>query len=84
MPFVLDASVALAWLFDDEATPYADVVLDRLILPAAEMLQLLSHRLRVIQRGQMRNYVFYIFAAVVALLMWTLPVGRVFVRFLSR
>jgi hydrogenase-4 component B len=61
-----------------------DVVLHRFILPAAEVLKLLSHRLRVIQRGQMRNYVFYIFAAVVALLMWTLPVGRVFVRFLSR
>jgi predicted nucleic acid-binding protein len=28
--FVIDASVALAWCFEDEATPYADVVLSRL------------------------------------------------------
>lgn len=30
MPFVLDASVALAWHFEDEALEYADRVLDRL------------------------------------------------------
>ena len=30
MAFVLDASVALAWHFDDEASEYADRVLDRL------------------------------------------------------
>ena len=30
MPFVLDASVALAWCFEDEATPFTDAVLDRL------------------------------------------------------
>lgn len=28
MPFVLDASVALAWLFEDEASEYADIVLE--------------------------------------------------------
>ena len=28
--FVIDASVALAWCFEDEATPYADAVLSRL------------------------------------------------------
>ena len=28
--FVLDASVALAWCFADEATPATDVLLDRL------------------------------------------------------
>jgi predicted nucleic acid-binding protein len=28
--FALDASIALAWCFDDEATPAADAVLDRL------------------------------------------------------
>lgn len=28
--FVIDASVALAWCFEDEASPYADAVLSRL------------------------------------------------------
>jgi hypothetical protein len=40
--------------------------------------------MRVIQRGQMRNYVLYIFATVVILLLWTLPVGQLFVRLLTR
>jgi predicted nucleic acid-binding protein len=30
VPFVLDASVALSWHFEDEVSPYADSVLDRL------------------------------------------------------
>ena len=30
MPFVVDASVALAWHFEDEASEYADRVLERL------------------------------------------------------
>ena len=30
MPFVVDASVALAWCFEDEATPQTEAVLDRL------------------------------------------------------
>ncbi len=30
MPFVVDASVALAWHFDDEVSEYADRVLERL------------------------------------------------------
>jgi predicted nucleic acid-binding protein len=28
-PFVIDASVVMAWCFEDEANPYADAVLDR-------------------------------------------------------
>jgi len=35
MAFVVDASVALAWCFEDEATPYAESVLDRLQQTAA-------------------------------------------------
>jgi hydrogenase-4 component B len=61
-----------------------DVVLHRWILPVVAVMSLLIHRIRVLQRGQTRNYVLYIFATVVVLLIWTLPVGRVFVRFLSR
>jgi predicted nucleic acid-binding protein len=34
--FVLDGSVTIAWLFHDEADPYADAVVAR--LPALEML----------------------------------------------
>ena len=30
MPFVLDASVTMAWCFEEEITPYARTVLDRL------------------------------------------------------
>jgi predicted nucleic acid-binding protein len=30
MAFVVDASIALAWLFNDESSAYADSVLDRL------------------------------------------------------
>jgi hypothetical protein len=30
MPLVVDASVTMAWCFEDEATPTADAVLDRL------------------------------------------------------
>ena len=30
MAFVVDASIALAWCFEDESTPYTESVLDRL------------------------------------------------------
>lgn len=30
MPFVVDASVSLAWCFEDEATPQTEMILDRL------------------------------------------------------
>ena len=61
-----------------------DVVLFRFILPMTRSLKRLAGRMRVIQRGQMRNYVVYIFATVVVLLVWTFPVGRWFVRLLTR
>jgi hypothetical protein len=61
-----------------------DVVLYRFILPLIKTLTRLTDRMRVIQRGQMRNYVLYIFATVVILLLWTLPVGQLLVRLLTR
>jgi hydrogenase-4 component B len=61
-----------------------DVVLFRLIFPIIRTLTRLADRMRVIQRGQMRNYVLYIFATVVILLLWTLPVGQLFARLLTR
>jgi predicted nucleic acid-binding protein len=35
MPFVLDASIAMAWCFEDEATEYADYVLASLMQETA-------------------------------------------------
>lgn len=35
MPFVVDASVTLAWCFEDESTPLTEAVLDRLSDDAA-------------------------------------------------
>jgi hydrogenase-4 component B len=61
-----------------------DVVLFRFILPLSKSLKRLAGRMRVIQRGQMTNYVVYIFATVVVLLVWTFPIGRWFVRLLTR
>jgi predicted nucleic acid-binding protein len=45
MPFVLDTSVAMAWGFEDEATPYADHVLELLhedvaVVPAVWPLEI--------------------------------------------
>jgi predicted nucleic acid-binding protein len=37
VPFVLDASVALAWHFDDEVSPYAEAILDRLQYDSARV-----------------------------------------------
>lgn len=61
-----------------------DVVLVRFILPTIQTLTTLTDRMRIFQRGRMQNYVLYIFATVVVLLLWTLPVGQLFVRFLTR
>lgn len=35
MPFVLDSSVALAWVLPDESSPAADAVIERLAVEAA-------------------------------------------------
>ena len=56
MAFVVDASVALAWCFEDEATPYAESVLDRLqqteaVVPAIWPLEI-ANVLLTAQRRQ--------------------------------
>jgi hydrogenase-4 component B len=61
-----------------------DVVLSGFILPAIGFFKRLADRLHVLQRGQGRNYVIYIFATVVLLLLWTLPVGQLVARLLTR
>ncbi len=37
MAFVMDASVTMAWCFEDEATPYTESVLERLRVEEAEV-----------------------------------------------
>ena len=62
MPFVLDASVTLAWCFSDERTPYSDAIFDMLsttyaLVPAlwpVEVLNVLTtgeRKLRITKAG---------------------------------
>lgn len=57
MPFVVDASVALAWFLPDEQTPLADQALDRLrstpaIVPATWMSEVVNGFLVAERRGR--------------------------------
>lgn len=57
MPFVLDASVTLAWCFEDEATPGTDALLKRLaddvaITPALWELEVINVLLLAERRGR--------------------------------
>ena len=64
--FVLDCSIAVAWLFEDESTPKADELLDRLkdsgaLVPALWRLELgnvlaRAERLKRITAGQIADY----------------------------
>src|SRR5215475_12711587 len=58
MPFVVDASVALAWCFEDEATPHTEAILDRLIddtaiVPALWELEVSNVLLVAERRGRL-------------------------------
>ena len=58
MTFVLDASTALAWHFDDEDSPYADRVLERLqtegaFVPSIWALEVANGLLMAEKRGRM-------------------------------
>ncbi len=60
MPFVLDASVAIAWCFEHEATPYADAVLDRLgrdtaLVPAIWPFEVANALAVAERRGRIRR-----------------------------
>jgi predicted nucleic acid-binding protein len=60
MPFVLDASVALAWCFEDEAIPYADQILDSLdsdtgLVPAIWPLEIANAVLAAERRGRLQT-----------------------------
>jgi len=57
--FVLDASVAVAWLFDDESDPQAEIVLTRLkneqaLVPQHWMLEVRNSLLMGERRGRIR------------------------------
>lgn len=58
MAFVVDASVTMAWCFEDEATPYTDGVLDRLrttraVVPALWPLEVANVLLVAERRGKL-------------------------------
>ena len=58
MPFVMDASLALAWHFEDEASQYADRVLDRLredraVVPSIWPLEVANGLLSAERRGRL-------------------------------
>lgn len=58
MAFVLDASVALAWHFEDEASAYADRALERLreddaVVPAIWPLEIANGLLAAERRGRL-------------------------------
>jgi predicted nucleic acid-binding protein len=58
MPFVLDASVALAWCFEDETTAGTEAVLDRLasepaVVPGLWELEITNALLVVERRGRL-------------------------------
>jgi len=58
LPFVVDASVTLAWCFEDEATPYTEAILDRLsddsaVVPALWELEISNVLLLGERRGRL-------------------------------
>jgi predicted nucleic acid-binding protein len=58
MPFVLDASVAAAWAFEDETTPYTDRMLamfdrDTALVPAIWPLEIANTALAGERRGRL-------------------------------
>ncbi len=60
MPFVIDASVALAWHFDDEPSDYADRVLERLredqsLVPAIWLLEVANALVVAERRGRLTS-----------------------------
>jgi predicted nucleic acid-binding protein len=57
MPFVLDASLALAWYFEDEVSEYADLVLERLredsaLVPSLWPLEIANGLISAERRGR--------------------------------
>lgn len=58
MPFVLDASLALTWYFEDEVSEYADLVLERLredgaLVPSLWPLEIANGLISAERRGRL-------------------------------
>lgn len=75
MPFVVDASITVAWCFADEATPFTGAVLSRLqtdgaIVPAVWSLEVVN----TLVIGERRGRVAPDDIAVFVLLLQTLPI----------
>jgi predicted nucleic acid-binding protein len=73
MPFVLDTSVALAWCFADETTPFTDHVLDMLatdqaLTPAIWPLELANALLMAERRHRLQQIEVVRFAELVQML----------------
>ncbi|MDD2236530.1 MAG: proton-conducting transporter membrane subunit [Kiritimatiellae bacterium] len=58
------------------STHVDEPVLDRQILPLGRLLSEWFGKARPIQRGLINEYLLYVLLAVVALLVWTMPLGR--------
>ncbi len=61
-----------------------DPVLERQLLPAARVVDGWLSRFRQLQQGQVQSYLLYILAAVLAMLVWAMPLGRIAGRLFSR
>lgn len=76
MPFVLDASVAMAWCFEDETTPATEAALDRLVddlavVPAVWELEIANVLLVGERRGRLTESQVTRFVALLS----TLPIN---------
>lgn len=61
-----------------------DVVLERVLLPLAHRVRAAVLRLHGLQQGLTHYYLVYILLAVVAMLLWTMPLGDFFASLLTR
>lgn len=61
-----------------------DFALDRAILPLSATAEGWLARLRSLQQGLTQHYLLYILLAVVALMIWTMPVGKLIARMAAR
>ncbi len=60
-----------------------DPVLDRTLLPAGRLIQVLFNLARPLQRGLVQLYLAYVALAVLGLLIWTLPLRAMWERLLA-
>lgn len=66
------------------STHVDEPILDRQILPAGRKIAKWFGKVRPIQQGLTHQYLMYVLLAVIALLIWTMPVERLFERLFTR